>query len=117
MQVVFDKRIPDIVAANAADELTSFLAKNHLSQNQIKRFLYHPGGMKVIQAYEAAYHTDGIGFELTRAVLRDYGTMSSVTVLFVLARYLDMLAEDERGYSVVSALGPGFCSEWLLLKS
>jgi alkylresorcinol/alkylpyrone synthase len=117
MQVVFDKRIPDIVAANAANELTSFLAKNNLRQDQIRRFLYHPGGMKVIQAYEAAYQTNGTGFELSRDVLRDYGNMSSVTVLFVLARYLDMPAEEEAGYTVVSALGPGFCSESLLLKS
>lgn len=117
MQVVFDKRIPDIVAANAADELSTFLAQNHLRQDRIKKFLYHPGGMKVVEAYEAAYHSNGKGFELSREILRDFGNMSSVTVLFVLSRYMDLLSQEEQGYSVVSALGPGFCSESLLLKS
>jgi len=48
-------------------------------------------------------------------VLRDYGNMSSVTVLFVIARYLERYGPVGSGYGVISALGPGFCSESLLV--
>jgi len=116
MQVVFDKRIPDIVAEHAAPELDHFLSKHHLSKNDIPYFLYHPGGMKVVGAYEAAYGIDGDRFALSRETLRDFGNMSSVTVLFVISRYLERHGVSGSGYGVVSALGPGFCSESLLLR-
>lgn len=116
MQVVFDKRIPDIVAANSAQELDSFLAQNHVDKSDICQYLFHPGGMKVIEAYEAAFQVNGRCFELPREILRDFGNMSSVTVLFVIARYLAKHGVGNSGFGVISALGPGFCSESLLVK-
>jgi len=116
MQVVFDKRIPDIVAANSADELDSFLKANSLTKADISHYLYHPGGMKVIEAYEKAYGVNSDALALTREILRDYGNMSSVTVLFVVSRYLERYGFGNSGYAVISALGPGFSSESLLVK-
>jgi alkylresorcinol/alkylpyrone synthase len=115
MQVVFDKRIPDIVSSHAARELDSFLTGHQTTKDDIRHFLYHPGGMKVVDAYEHAYGTNGDRFALSREVLRDYGNMSSVTVLFVIARYLEKYGATGSGYGVISALGPGFCSESLLV--
>ena len=116
MQVVFDKRIPDIVAANSSNELDSFLSENSISKSEINQYLLHPGGMKVVEAYEKAYGANGNSFELSREILRDYGNMSSVTVLFVIARYLEKFGIGNPGYGIISALGPGFCSESLLVK-
>lgn len=115
MQVVFDRRIPDIVAGHAAPELDSFLAGRQTAREDIRHFLYHPGGMKVVDAYERAYAVNGDRFALSREVLRDYGNMSSVTVLFVVAKYLERYGPLGSGYGVISALGPGFCSESLLV--
>ena len=117
MQVVFDKRIPDIVAANSAAELDSFLGANSLTKSDISHYLYHPGGMKVIEAYEKAYGIDGDGFALSREILRDYGNMSSVTVLYVISRYLEKFGLHNPGYVVISALGPGFSSESLIVRT
>jgi alkylresorcinol/alkylpyrone synthase len=116
MQVVFDKKIPDIVLEHAAEELDSFLNRHQITRDDIKQFLYHPGGIKVVEAYEAAYGVDGNRFELSRSILRDYGNMSSVTALFVIDRYLEKYGSGNSGYGVISALGPGFCSESLLVK-
>ena len=88
LQVVFDKRIPDIVAQHAAGELDGFLARHGLGRDDVVEFLYHPGGIKVLEAYQAAYGVDPRRLRHSRAVLRDFGNMSSVTVLFVIARYL-----------------------------
>ena len=73
-------------------------------------------GMKVVAAYEKAYGVSGEAFALSRGVLKDYGNMSSVTALFVLDRYMELCGTNGEGYGVVSALGPGFCSESLLLR-
>ncbi|PKK83322.1 MAG: hypothetical protein CVT49_08965 [candidate division Zixibacteria bacterium HGW-Zixibacteria-1] len=116
MQVVFDKRIPDIILANAATEMDTFLSECGLSKEDILYYLYHPGGMKVVEAYETAYHVNGDSFALSRDILHDYGNMSSVTVLFVIARYLEKHGLRNPGYGIISALGPGFCSESLLVK-
>jgi alkylresorcinol/alkylpyrone synthase len=115
MQVIFDKRIPDIVNEHAASELTSFLAEHKMEIPDIGQFLYHPGGMKVVEAYETAYETNGNGFALSRDILRDFGNMSSATVMFVIERYLAQRQSTGSEHCVISALGPGFCSESLLV--
>lgn len=116
LQVIFDKRIPDIVAANAAVELQTFLDQNGITQHDIQEYLYHPGGMKVVDAYEQAYGLPENSMRYSREALADYGNMSSVTILFVLERFLADRARVRNGYTVMSALGPGFCSESLLAE-
>ena len=116
LQVVFAQRIPAIVEANAALDFGAFLADYDLGLPDVDRFLIHPGGTKVIEAYESALNLTNGHMDLARGVLRDYGNMSSVTVLFVLERYIRQYGFDRGGYGLISALGPGFCSESLLLN-
>ena len=116
MQVVFDRRIPDIVAQNSKEDLTAFLRQNSLTLEDIDQFLFHPGGIKVVEAYEQALQPKDGQMILVRETLRDFGNMSSVTVLFVLERYLSKFGVNREGYGLISALGPGFCSESLLVK-
>ncbi|MBD3402306.1 type III polyketide synthase [candidate division GN15 bacterium] len=116
LQVVFDKRIPDLIADNSAAELDVFLKQERLERDDIDQFLYHPGGMKVLEAYVAAYGVPDNHFRFSREILADYGNMSSVTVLFVLERYMREVGLKRDRYGVISALGPGFCSESLLVK-
>ncbi len=115
LQVVFQRRIPDIVKESAAEDLGGFLARNGLSLGDIGAFLLHPGGAKVIEAYEDALGLDAQAMDWTRGVLRDFGNMSSTTVLFVIERYLTERGTGNGGHGLVSALGPGFCSESVLL--
>ena len=116
MQVVFNERIPKIVTEKSGNDLESFLSKNDLTRSDIKYFLYHPGGMKVLQAYMDAYDVDESAFEFSKYVLQNYGNMSSVTVLFVIEEFLKQCKPTGSEYAVISALGPGFCSESLLMK-
>lgn len=115
LQVVFDQRIPDIIAEHAAAELDALLASHGLTRADVREFLYHPGGPRVLQAYADAYGVPPERFEWSRAVLAAFGNMSSVTVLYVLARYFAAQPPGRAGYGVVSALGPGFSSESILL--
>jgi alkylresorcinol/alkylpyrone synthase len=115
LQVVFARRIPDIVRSSAAADLGEFLAGHGRSLADVEAFLLHPGGAKVIAAYEEALGLAPDALELTRGVLRDFGNMSSTTVLFVLERYLAAFGSGRGGLGLISALGPGFCSESLLV--
>jgi alkylresorcinol/alkylpyrone synthase len=117
LQVVFAQRIPQIVAAHAREDFERFLAESNLALEDIGQFILHPGGTKVLAAYAEALGLDDEQLALSRSVLADYGNMSSVTVLFVLERFLAgrERAEKQIRPHLVSALGPGFCSESLLL--
>jgi alkylresorcinol/alkylpyrone synthase len=116
LQVVFASRIPRIVRERAREDLVSFLASHGLALKDISAFLFHPGGTKVVEAYEEALALTEGALHHSSKVLRDYGNMSSVTVLFVLKSYLESNGDIRRGYGLLSALGPGFCSETVLTR-
>ncbi len=113
-KVVFSKDIPMIVNQNVRDDIISFLDKYNISIDDIKNFIAHPGGIKVINAYIEALELNPCLLNNTKAVLRDYGNMSSATVLYVLERFITNGFEN--GYGLMMSLGPGFSSEMVLLS-
>jgi len=115
LQVVFAQRIPTIVRETAGRDIAEFLAVHDLKIADIEAFLLHPGGPKVLAAYEQALALTPAQLDLPRGILRDYGNMSSATVLFVLERYLDAHGTGNGGHGLISTLGPGFCAESLLV--
>jgi alkylresorcinol/alkylpyrone synthase len=116
LQVVFSQSIPKIVQERARENLEGFLGDHRLALSDISHFILHPGGAKVIEAYASALGLTNGKLELCRQALRDYGNMSSVSVLFVLAEHLKHFPPGSGKYGVISALGPGFCAESLLVR-
>ncbi|MCC8096789.1 MAG: hypothetical protein LIP05_16560 [Tannerellaceae bacterium] len=76
-------------------------------------FYFHPGGMKVLAAYEEALELGSNFLETTREVMADYGNMSSTTVLYVLQRFIEQ--KKEPGYGLMASMGPGFSCELALI--
>jgi alkylresorcinol/alkylpyrone synthase len=113
-KVLLSRNVPEIVQTFLKDVMLKFLHKKNLSLSDIKHFITHPGGKKVLDAYE----TVGISswqLEHARAVLRECGNMSAATVLFILKRFLDAWPDESDAFGVVTALGPGFSAELVLL--
>jgi alkylresorcinol/alkylpyrone synthase len=115
-KLVLSKAIPAIVRNNIRTMVEAFLEENRLPRETVGHYITHPGGPRVIDAYREALDLDESQLRHTRAVLRDFGNMSSPTVLFVLERFLDQLAGCHGEYGLASALGPGFSAEMLLLQ-
>lgn len=113
-KVVFSKDIPSIIRDNVKHDIESFLQKNNLNISDIKNFIAHPGGAKVIQAYIDALCINPDLLMNSREILRKYGNMSSVSVLYVLEKFISEGFDD--GYGLMISLGPGFSSEMALLK-
>jgi len=113
-KVLFSQDIPTIITENIRNDVDSFLEKHQLTLSDIKNFIFHPGGKKILTAYEEALSVEGDFLKNTREVMKDYGNMSSVTVLYVLERFFSQGFEE--GYGLMLSLGPGFSSEMLLLK-
>jgi alkylresorcinol/alkylpyrone synthase len=115
LHVIFSKDIPNIVRDWLQPNVTSFLGGFDLNLNNITQFVAHPGGKKVIDAYEEALQISDHITKDARMILKQYGNMSSVTIFYVLKRVLEKdIQPGEWGLAI--ALGPGFCSEQLLLR-
>jgi alkylresorcinol/alkylpyrone synthase len=110
--VIFDRSIPAFAAANLGAAMTAMLAGLGLTDADVGRYVFHPGGAKVIEAVERALTLGPGALDAERAVLADHGNMSSPTVLFVLQR---VLAARPSGRLIVTALGPGFTASCLSL--
>src|SRR3569833_3021181 len=113
-KVLFSKDIPEFINENVRDDITNFLDKQGLQMGDIKNFIFHPGGKKVLEAYTDALQADGDFLQNSRLVMNNYGNMSSVTVLYVLEKFVNEGFED--GYGLMMAMGPGFSSEMVLLE-
>ncbi|WP_342505772.1 3-oxoacyl-[acyl-carrier-protein] synthase III C-terminal domain-containing protein [Sporosarcina sp. FSL K6-2383] len=115
LYVVFSKSIPAIITNWLGPFVHEFLENQGLTKDDITHFVAHPGGKKVLEAYEQALAFDSTKTVVSRQVLRENGNMSSPTILYVLEKFMeqDPIAGD---YGLMAALGPGFCGELLLLK-
>lgn len=113
-KVLFSSDIPTIIAKNVNNDVTAFLDKNNLKISDIKNFIFHPGGKKILMAYEEALAVDGDFLKNTREVMNDNGNMSSSTVIYVLERFFT--SGFENGYGLMVSMGPGFSCEMVLLQ-
>ncbi|HKE01697.1 MAG TPA: 3-oxoacyl-[acyl-carrier-protein] synthase III C-terminal domain-containing protein [Planctomycetota bacterium] len=115
-RVVLSPAVPQLVRERLRHDVDSFLADHGTSRREIGSWVCHAGGPRVLEAVEEALELPSGALELTWRSLHDVGNLSSASVLFVLA---DTIAERRpapgtRG--VLLAMGPGFCSELVLLE-
>lgn len=116
MQVVFSRDIPTLVKQEMKPNVEQFLHPLELGTTDISNYVLHPGGMKVLSAYEESLGIEPHRLDGSRKVLAGHGNMSSATVLFVMKEAMASDTLDE-GYGLIGALGPGFSSELLLLET
>lgn len=113
LRVVFSRRIPEIVANEFRPVVESYVKTTGASPD---RHLFHPGGTKVLEAYQSALGLSHGALTEARDVLREYGNMSSPTVLFVLDETFRRRALAPGETALAGALGPGFTSSLLMLE-
>lgn len=114
LYVVFSKSIPTIIQNWLKPNVDRFLSMNELTIKDIQHFIAHPGGIKVLEAYRIALEMDESMTKHSFEVLKENGNMSSVTVFYVLERFMsDEVPSGDKG--IITALGPGFSSELLLV--
>lgn len=114
LHVVFSRDIPTIVENWLEPNVQSFLQEQNVTIKDVSHFIAHPGGKKVLDAYEKALGLSKGMTEIPLQVLKEYGNMSSATILYVLNRFMKHATLGDLGLAV--ALGPGFSSEMLLMR-
>lgn len=115
LQMVLDKEVPEKIAEHFPQIVHPFLERNNLNIEDVNNLIFHPGGKKIVQTVEELFGSLGKNIDNTKAVLKDYGNMSSATVLYVLERFMEQgVAEGE--YGLMLSFGPGFTAQRILLK-
>jgi alkylresorcinol/alkylpyrone synthase len=114
--IVLSPDVPKVVIENLRGDVDSFLAENKIALADITSWIFHSGGPKVLEAVEASLELPKDALEGSWKSLREVGNLSAASVLMVLADTL----ENHRGapgtYSILAAMGPGFCLELVLLR-
>ena len=116
LYVVFSKDIPAIISTWLRPNVIKLLSEHKVEICQINHFIAHPGGKKVLEAYEQSLGMEPEKTKISFDVLREHGNMSSATLLYVLKRFMKLDSIKPGDYGLAAALGPGFSSELLLLK-
>lgn len=115
LHVIFSKSIPTIISNWLGPFIEQFFLQQQIPLTKLQHFIAHPGGKKVLQAYEDTLGLTEQHTAISRTILKQYGNMSSPTVLYVLEQFmLKEMRKDEIGLLV--ALGPGFSGETVLLQ-
>ena len=115
-KVVLSPQVPQLVRDRLRFDVDDFLKANGLTRPSVKHFICHSGGPKVLEAFEEALELPRERVQRSWDSLRTAGNLSSASVLFVLS---DLLASGEPragDKGLLLAMGPGFCSELVLLE-
>lgn len=115
-KVQLSRSIPQLVRERMPENIEAACSSVGLAPEDIEHFVTHPGGAKVLDAFEEVFGLGRGDLVLSREVLRDYGNMSSVTVMFILERFLESEACAPGEHGVISALGPGFSAEHVFFR-
>jgi alkylresorcinol/alkylpyrone synthase len=115
LHVVLDAAVPEVVRRFLGEDVRAFLADHDLSAADVAAWVSHPGGPKVIEAIQDVLDLPADALELTWRSLAEVGNLSSSSVLHVLRDTIDKRPPADT-VGLLMAMGPGFCSELVLLR-
>ncbi|MEA2692615.1 MAG: alkylresorcinol/alkylpyrone synthase [Acidobacteriota bacterium] len=115
-RIVLSADVPQVVRDHLRADVDAFLAEQGLTRADIASWVCHPGGPKVLEAMEESLELPPDALAVTWKSLREVGNLSSTSVLLVLADTLASHRPPPGSYGMLLAMGPGFCSELVLLR-
>ena len=113
--IALSSYVPKILGANIAEVVDALLADAGCTRDEISIWAVHPGGKSILDQIERSLALSPDQLTPSRRVLRDFGNMSSATVLFILR---DLLSDQDGGGRRICsmAFGPGLTVEMALLS-
>jgi alkylresorcinol/alkylpyrone synthase len=115
-RIVLSPKLPDIIKRHLAGDVDAFLHSFSVSRSDIGNWLIHAGGPKVLEAIQDALELGDRELDRSWESLRRCGNLSSASVLLVLENAMTQYRPAAGTLGVLLAMGPGFCSEMILVR-
>jgi alkylresorcinol/alkylpyrone synthase len=115
-RIVLSADVPQMVRDHLCRDVDGFLADHGLTRADIASWVCHPGGPKVLEAMEETLELPCGALAATWKSLREVGNLSSTSVLLVLGDTMEAHRPEPGSAGLLLAMGPGFCSELVLLR-
>jgi alkylresorcinol/alkylpyrone synthase len=113
---VLSPEVPSVVRENLGRDADAFLARHNLTRADIHSWIIHPGGPKVLDAVAESLGLERGELQASWDALRRVGNLSSASVLVVLDQTMTQRTAPPGAKAILAAVGPGFCSEMVLLE-
>ena len=115
-KIVLSREVPDVIIEHLGNDVDTFLGDMGLTRADIGTYIMHTGGPRVLEATGTALGLKNGALQASWDCLRRIGNLSSASVLFVLEDAIMNRQPPPGTLSLLAAMGPGFCSELVLLK-
>lgn len=116
LRIVLSPDVPRLAREHLGADVDALLARHRLARGDVAAWLLHPGGPKVLEAARDALCLADADVELAWESLARAGNLSSASVLLILEATLARRPPPAGAWGVLAAMGPGFCSEAVLLR-
>lgn len=109
--------VPDLIADGIEKLTKSLMRKGPWQLSEIDYFAIHPGGKRILECIQQALNITPHQNRFAYQVLKNFGNMSSPTILFVLKEIWNNLDKDDHGKRILCfAFGPGLTMESMILQ-
>ena len=115
-RITLSPEVPVLIREHLGHDVDAFLADHRLQRSDIGSWVLHTGGPKVLEATAAALDLHNGQLDASWDCLKRVGNLSSASVLVVLEDVMRNRRPEPGTFGILAAMGPGFCSELLLLK-
>ena len=115
-RIVLSAEVPQMAERNLGKDVDAFLQDAGLTRSAIGSWILHTGGPRVLEATASALGLPRGALEVSWDCLRKTGNMSSASVLLVLEEVMIHRRPSPGTFCLLVAMGPGFCSELVLLQ-
>lgn len=115
-QIVLSNDIPKLVHTHVGKNIDEFLESSKLTIDDIKFFVAHPGGPKVLDALMKTLGKSKEDFSLSWESLKNRGNTSAASVVNVLEHSMKQTHIEKGSYGLMMAMGPAFSLELSLVK-
>ncbi|HWL93628.1 MAG TPA: 3-oxoacyl-[acyl-carrier-protein] synthase III C-terminal domain-containing protein [Phycisphaerae bacterium] len=113
LRLALSPELPATLAEHLIPAVERMLGEAGMARSEIDHWFVHPGGPQILDAVEARLALPAGSLDLSRRILRDYGNMSSPTILFILRAAMEARLI---GKAMLVAFGPGLTIEMVLLE-
>ena len=115
-EMILSPELPKMILEHAAPALINILKDIGIEKESIKHWALHPGGRAILDALQVGLNLSDEQVLPSRTILKNFGNMSSASILYVLKELLNASAIKKDEFCCAVAFGPGLSMEVAILK-